>query len=386
MLPFPPVKGGAVQNLMKSYVEYNERSGRHRLEVYSIYDKDAVSAAEPWKYCHVEFIKLPRWFFTLRDHNNKFFCKLGFKLIHHFYLKKITALIRSKKSRYDRIVLDNTPQFAIQVANAFNDKVYIHIYNDYLNSATKDIEEIIKSSSEIITVSNFISNCVLDTGLIKSEHVHTLYNGVKIENFGTNESIAKRGELRASLGIQKDDFIFIFVARLVPEKGIKELIQAFNMIEDNSAHLVVVGNKLYSGEITDPFLLELKLLAKENKSRIHFTGYVDYDVLPDYYAMADVGVLPSLYEEPFALAALEYMASGLAVILSDAGGFPEMAEGDAAIVINRGTNFVDDLAENMKLLLEDRNLCAKYAQQGYKKSRNYSSENYCVGLDNILSK
>lgn len=386
MLPFPPVKGGAVQNLIKSYVEYNEATGEHHLTIYSIYDKDAAKAAESWNFCHVEFIKLPQWFFALRERNNRLLCRLGFKLIHYFYLRKIKALVRNRRREYDKIVLDNTPQFAVQIAKAFENKVYIHIYNDYLNSDTKDIDEILDSSLEIITVSNYISNRVVSTGLIEHERVHTLYNGVKIDKFGTPESKAKRQELRASLGICEDDFVFIFVARLVPEKGIKELIQAFNLIEDQSAHLVIVGNKLYSGEITDPFLLNLKSMAEKNQHRIHFTGYVDYDVLPDYYAMADVGVLPSLYEEPFALAAIEYMASGLAVILSDAGGFLEMAEGDAAIVVNRGTTFIDDLMKSMKLLLENTELCDQYAQRGYKKSRNYSAENYCVELDSILSK
>lgn len=385
MLPFPPVKGGAVQNLIKTYVEYNESTGNHQLSILSVYDKDAAVASQKWRYCDVHFIRVPSVLFRLRDSNNRLLTRIGFKTIHQFYLRKVVKLVKKKYCDYDKIILDNTPQFAIDVAAAYKNNVCIHIYNDYLNSQTQDIDKILSVTSEVITVSDFISNCVLSTGLIQRKKVITLHNGVELSKFGTDKSKSMRHHLRSELGIGDDDFVFIFVARLVPEKGIRELINAFNGIADMHVHLVVVGNKLYSGDITDPFLLELKSLAEANKNRIHFTGYVDYEILPDYYSMADVGVLPSLYEEPFALAAIEYMASGLAVILSDAGGFPEMAEGDAAIVVKRGSDFVSDLQEKMTLLVNDRKLCGQYAERGFIKSREFSSRLYCEGLESIIS-
>ena len=385
MLPFPPVKGGAVQNLIKSYIEYNETTGNHQVTVLSAYDSAAYEEAKAYKLCDVDFVRVPQVFFKMRDSNVSFFSRVGFKLIHFYYLKRIVRLIKSKYKEYDKIILDNTPQFATEVYKVFGKRICIHIYNDYLNTETYNIKGILDTCSVVVTVSDYISNSVFKTGLIEQNRVITLHNGVDLDKFGTKKSKERRDNLRQDLGISDDDFVYIFVARLVPEKGIKELIEAFNALNNDKAHLVIVGNKLYSGNITDPFLMELKALAEKNKERIHFTGYISYDELPDYYTMADVGVLPSLYEEPFALAAIEYMASGLAVILSDAGGFPEMAEGNAAIVVKRGSRFVESLTREMNRVYMDPELYAILSKNGFAKSREFSSLNYCEGLEKIIS-
>lgn len=384
MLPFPPVKGGAVQNLIKSFIDWNEENSQDYITVYSIYNEKAESEAHHWKYCQVKFIRIPGLFFRLRESNNRFFERAGFYLIHKYYTLQLSKELREDTNVTDLVILENTPQFAETVTKFSHKKLYIHIYNDYLNKDTRNIEDTLSKTQKVITVSDYISNRVKETGLIDNKKVITLHNGVELERFGTEKSFMKRNQLRSRYHIPEDSVVFIFVARLVPEKGIKELLLAFNKIIDSRAHLVVVGNKLYGGNITDPFLLELKRIAESKKEQIHFTGYIDYQELPDYYAMADIGVLPSLYEEPFALAAIEYMATGLAVILSDAGGFPEMAEGDSAIIVQRGEKMVDNLYNAMMLLLDDNKILEDYQSRGKKRSELFSSSAYCEGLNQII--
>lgn len=385
MLPFPPVKGGAVQNLIKSYVEWNEHNAKDELIVFSIYNKDAEEEALTWNYCKVVFFKLPACLFSLRDSSNSLGVKIAFKLIHYLYVRAIKEELKKPQYKDCQVVLDNTPQFLEGIYDScVTNKKVIHIYNDYLNNDTANIEWILKNTDMVITVSNYISKQVLSTNLIDYNKVKTLYNGVDLSKFGNEITESKRESLRKHYGISDDSIVYIFVARLVPEKGIKQLIQAFSLINVEKAHLVIVGNKLYSGTVTDPFLLELQQLAMPCKDRIHFTGYIDYSELPAYYSMADVGVLPSLYEEPFALAAIEYMASGLAVILSDAGGFPEMADEEGALLVKRGSTMVDELKEAMCTFLYNKDILTKYQKRGKERSLRYSSQAYCEELNRLL--
>lgn len=384
MLPFPPVKGGAVQNLMKFYVEWNEKQKKKNdIVVLSVFDPEAKRASG-YSSCKVEYIKLPKQFFTLRDSNNKLFSKIGFKIIDIVYGYFVRKYVKKNRAQFEEIILENTPQFAQRIFKSYNKKLIIHIYNDYLNIDTPNIQAILNCVKKVITVSDYISKRVAATELINNNNIVTLHNGVELEKFGTKKSVLEGYKLREQYNIPKDAIVFIFVARLVPEKGIKELIEAFVRIKMPQAHLVVVGNKLYNGTITDPFLISLKNIAEKMKNNIHFTGYVKYDDLPSYYSMADVGVLPSLYEEPFALAAIEYMASNLAVILTDAGGFPEMVNCKSAFIIKRDKEMIDNLCEKMLYLVENREILKNMQIAAKKNSEKYSSELYCMKLEKIL--
>ena len=377
MLPFPPIRGGAVQNLIDFFVSWNETHAQNELTVFSIYDRSAKleSEARAWKHCTVKFIKLPQILFWLRDSVKGliagFASKVAFKLIHICYTAKLRRALKSRKAMWDLIVLDNTPQFFKTVYEATRGKICIHIFNDYLNSGTKNIAYILQRAEKIITVSDYLSRRVLDTGFIQPDRVVKINNATELEKYGTAEAKKRGFDLRRKYEIPSDACVFIFVARLVREKGIRELIEAFIGIKNPCAHLVVVGNKIYSGAVVDPFLLELQSLASQGEGRIHFTGYIDYDQLPDYYAMADVGILPSLYEEPFSLAAIEYMASGLALIVSDAGGFPEMVQDHAALIVKRGQNMVSDLREDMEMLLNDKKLLERYKAAAKQRSKQF---------------
>ena len=97
--------------------------------------------------------------------------------------------------------------------------------------------------------------------------------------------------------------------------------------------------------------------------------------------MSDVGILPSLYDEPFSLSAIEYMASGLAVIVSDAGGFPEMI-GDTGVIVRR-ENLIRNLENTMIKLMIDKDLRRKLSKKSKKRSEQYSIINYCIELDKI---
>ena len=123
---------------------------------------------------------------------------------------------------------------------------------------------------------------------------------------GVNRPIIREPQLiKEKFRLNKDSYI-LFLGRLVPEKGISYLIEAFKQI-DTDKKLVIAGGS----SDTDEFLCELKKLAKNDK-RILFTGFVQGQLLEELYSNAYVDALPSDLEG-MPLSLLEAMSYGIAV-------------------------------------------------------------------------
>ena len=110
------------------------------------------------------------------------------------------------------------------------------------------------------------------------------------------------------LGLTKDSYI-LFLGRLVPEKGIRYLVEAFKNVETDKK-LVIAGGS----SDTDSFMKELKELAKED-GRIIFTGFVQGQILDELYSNAYIYTLPSDLEG-MPLSLLEAMSYGNCCLVS----------------------------------------------------------------------
>lgn len=145
-------------------------------------------------------------------------------------------------------------------------------------------------------------------------------------------------------GIYKDEYI-LFLGRLVPEKGVKYLIEAYKEL-DTDKKLVIAGGTSDSSE----YLKELTELS-EGDPRIIFTGFVQGRVLEELYSNAYVYVLPSDLEG-MPLSLLEAMSYGNCCLTSD---IPECESvlGDFGITFKKGD--VSDLTDKLKTLCNDRN-------------------------------
>lgn len=125
--------------------------------------------------------------------------------------------------------------------------------------------------------------------------------------------------IRKSLNINENDFVFIFVGRLVTDKGINELVKAFDEIcqYKKDVKLLLVGPK---EEELDPLSIETESILISNQNII-LTGYQS-DVRP-YFAISDVLTFPS-YREGFPNVVMQAGAMGLPCIVSDINGCNEI--------------------------------------------------------------
>lgn len=144
---------------------------------------------------------------------------------------------------------------------------------------------------------------------------------------GVSRPVAREPHLiKEKFGLDKDEYI-LFLGRLVPEKGISYLIEAFRQI-DTDKKLVIAGGS----SDTDGFLYELKRLASTDE-RIIFTDFVQGQLLEELYSNAYVYVLPSDLEG-MPLSLLEAMSYGNCCVVSDIDECAEVVE-DKAIVFRK---------------------------------------------------
>lgn len=187
----------------------------------------------------------------------------------------------------------------------------------------------VKYADEIIVLSKNVQNYFKDA-----------YNRetVFIPN-GVNEpEIRKADIIQKKYGLNKDDYI-LFLGRIVPEKGIHYLIDAFNKIKTDKK-LVIAG----SASDTDGYYQELKEKSKDNKNII-FTGFVEGKELEELYSNAYIYSLPSDVEG-MPLSLLEAMSYGNCCLTSNIDECSEVIE-------NKGVTFKKGNIDDLSLVLQE---------------------------------
>ncbi|MEW6522658.1 MAG: glycosyltransferase family 4 protein [Bacillota bacterium] len=159
----------------------------------------------------------------------------------------------------------------------------------------------------------------------------------------------------------------LFVGRLVPEKGVSVLLDAAPRVLEAcpEARFIVVGSGPAASE------LQHRAAGAGVGDRVTFAGYVDDETLAKLYRLAAVAVFPSLYE-PFGIVALEAMASGAALVVSDTGGLAEIVEHEVNGIKTEPGN-ARALAEHIIRLLTNEPTRQRLVAAAYQKAvRDYS--------------
>lgn len=187
----------------------------------------------------------------------------------------------------------------------------------------------VKYADEIIVLSKGVQDYFQQT---YGRKTHFIPNGVNRPEIREPEIITEK------FGLTKESY-FLFLGRLVPEKGLRYLIKAFKNVKTDKK-LVIAGGS----SDTDEFACELKELAKAD-NRIVFTGFVQGQVLDELYSNAYMYTLPSDLEG-MPLSLLEAMSYGNCCLVSD---IPECTE----VVENKAVIFKKSDEQDLQLKLQD---------------------------------
>ena len=323
ILPVPAVQGGAVENLIDFYLEYNNVQQLHDITIYSAYHPAVKKHQALKSYSnHYKYIKTNTiWFKILRRLYHRYCPKGYYHSSIELYFELIYRQIR--KQSYDLIILENRPAFALKLKERLpKTPIITHLHTNMVHSNNPKAMDIICSTNAFITVSKYLKKQIEDVGV--PTNIAVVYNGIDTTIFNTTVSPIDR----QTLGFNDKDFIVIFTGRLIKDKGIKELLLAIK-----------------------------EIIVKDIKEKVVFTGYIPYKKIPSYLATANVIVVPSHINEAFGMVCIEACAMGLPVIATNEGGIPEALTGQNHILIDISPDLPTSIAN---AIIEIKNNRKKY--------------------------
>lgn len=371
ILPIPAVQGGAVENLIDFYLEYNNIHKQNDITVYSPWDPKVKShpaiSSDVNRYIYIDvtsfiarFMRKVYSYFHSHEYYNHF--------IEYYFEKVYTDL---RKRNFDCIILENCPGFVYKLSQRGYKNLVLHLHNDLLNENSHYHETIFNCLTKIITVSDYVKKRV--STIQQSDKIQTIYNGIDLGLFSTKDTVPIN---REKFGFSTNDFVIVYSGRINQEKGISELIDAMlQLIDTPQIKLMILGSTFFNDSNNDnEFTRSLKAKTKRIKERIFFTGFIPYQQVPNYLQLADMAVLPSMWEEPFGLTILEAMAMGLPLITTRSGGVPEICEGVACIINKK--DIVNQLATAILTLYQDSARRVQMASASLERVKLFDNETY----------
>ena len=384
ILPVPATQGGAVENLIDFYLEYNDQHHLHDITVYSVDDEEATHhPGLQSEVNHYRFIDVKSFGAKIRKNFQHLLSRYEYYhyTIEYYFeqaLKKIT------ERDYDIVIIENRPGYGLKIPQKYKAKVVYHIHNDFLNAQTKYAQEIYDRADGIITVSEYIRQRVLTID-DRDKKCKVVLNGIDLHSFTKSPNTVVN---RLDYGLKEDDFVIVFAGRVIPEKGVQQLLTALQELKEHpNIKLLMIGGSFYGKEMEDtPFVSELRSQFSDMQDRIIFTGFKPYEDIPSYLALADIAVLPSIWDEPLGLTCIEAMAMGLPVITTDKGGIPETVIPECALILPVTPKLPSNLAKSILDLYEHPEKREAMSKAALDRSRLFSKERYaCEFFDALES-
>ena len=302
---------------------------------------------------------------------------------------RVTPAVFARLRRYDPDVVVGAPvegfggQSSYLYARATDTPFVLwtgewHVPLTTLRTATFPlVRRVYRGADAIAAYGPHVREYLADLGVDESK-VHLAWNTVDTAKFASPP--ADRGAaLRDAHGLPADAPVLLYVGRLVKEKGVGYLLDAFERVRgraERDPHLVVVGD----GDRRDA--LEARAAGVGS---VTFAGYVDNDDLPGYYALADAFVLPSVqtaeFREPWGLVVNEAMSAGTPVVATGqvgaaAGGL--VSHGENGFVVPERNPAA--LADPLERLVDDDDLSDRLGERAREDVADYDYERMLSGF------
>lgn len=385
-LPVPAVNGGAVEVLIEYLLQGNEKEKKCFIDCYTV-PNDKL---KEYKFENTSIIQL-----NIRK-TTQIINKFVNILYKTFKVKKWRTsfsreLIKEMKGKkYDYVVVHNNLMAYRDIYDKTENKDNL-IYVLHNNINEDDVNHVLiaqligKTAKKILAVSDYTGN---DFKRISgATDVQILYNCIDFDRYFKEIPDEEKNKARKKYRIAKNDFVFMYSGRIDIYKGVLELVEAFKKIDNLSTKLIIVGKSWFDeSDCRDEYTEKIKIVAEEIKDRIIFTGFIDSEHMPLMYQISDCLVIPSIWEEPFGVVALEGMASGLPILATNSGGLMEIVDNECAFIIEKETDLIDNLSNRMAMMASDKFNAKKMGRKSKNIVKNkveYDSTKY---FENFLKK
>lgn len=303
----------------------------------------------------------------------KFFKPIGIiKYMYNYiiYSHKISSYVR--KNSINILHVNTTAVLEGVFIKIFNRKPVIWHIHEIIESPELVFQftsfMIQRFSDIIVTVSNATKKRLLDSSIIDSDKVRTIYNGININAIVNENGHEVKNIMKEKLNIPKESKVVGMVGRINSWKGQQDFVQAINLVfsKNKSIHAVIVGG-IFEGE--EHYLHELKksIAATDDPSRIHLVSFSEN--IADFYNLFDVFVLPSTQPDPFPTVVLEAMANQLPIVGYNHGGITEMIENNISGYLIEVGNVVK-LGDCILNLVNNDELCCLVGKAAENRQNN----------------
>ena len=371
VMPVPAVCGGAIETLITSIVKKYSKEDGLRLTIFSVYHKEAVEAAK--KYPDVRFVWTHTntfWnlskhaiFLAIRELTGK-----TVRILQRHY-NEIAPVIQNKK--FDLLIVEGgDEQAVIDIAKGYTrEQLVFHAHIHFIPR-----ESVVRGFGHMIGVSEFVTKEYLKACKLPVK-AHVLKNAIDVERFSRTVSEEQKRSIRKKLGLSENDFVVLYVGRIMEIKGVLELMQAVTGLKDQHIKLLIMGSANFGKGAFSSYERKVKKFAEQYEDTIIFTGYVDNAEVYRYASVANVQCVPTLIEEAAGLVLMEAMAEGIPLIVTNSGGTVEYVDKGTALFIERD-NIVDNLKRAICYLKEHPEVRKQMSENAEIKSKKYNEEVY----------
>jgi UDP-N-acetylglucosamine:(glucosyl)LPS alpha-1,2-N-acetylglucosaminyltransferase len=344
--PIPPLKGAAVETWM---YEVSKR--------LLSFEPHIISIGTPY-YSEKEY-KDGIYFHRINFSSlyKRIFQKMT-KLDPLSYPKRILRIINEVNP--DIVHIHNTFEWALPVIQKLNKeiKTILHFHNEI----NVDKEILIDAFAGC---SNYITELHKKNSKIKAKQYKCLYNGVDLGKFKPYwEVLEIRENIRKRFNIKNNEFVVLFVGRVSPEKGVEHFIDiAIRFRDVKNIKFFIIGEISKKGSRYE-YAKGIIQKASSLKDKIIFTDVFPPSKMHLIYLIGDVIILPSNFEEPFGMVAIEAMASGLPVIARQKGGLKEFIKDGVNGFFIKEDRIIENSLNLIQDLINDKNLRERISRNG----------------------
>jgi glycogen synthase len=272
-------------------------------------------------------------------------CELGMELCERFPFDLVHShdwLVAEAAERVARRI-DRPWLTTIHATEFGRHQGWVNTYpQSYIHASERGMA---RRADAVITCSRYMRSHVATVFGVRASQITVISNGIDPRDL--EPVVADLPGLRAKYAAPGERLVLL-VGRLVYEKGFHLALDALAPVIKRSGNVrfVVAG--------TGTAESELKTQARRLGLRAHgsFLGWVGDDMLHSLYRVAEIAIVPSIYE-PFGLVALEAMASGCLCIVADTGGLREVVPGDGSVGLRFPSRDSAALGELLEQVLTD---------------------------------
>ena len=395
-LPVPAVKGGAIEELVTTLLQINETNPHARFVVVSITDPAAVACSLHFQHtvfyyfnnsrCLNRKVRLTFYWSYFVLLLQRLFNRLLLRPIFHKKIEWINPLDTQcskimKMEHATKLVFEGRQSplsFPKSIKNVGRKNAFMHVHNVFAAP-----ENWITACPNILAVSRCALKEYVGASVFSSVK-RVVWNGIDVKRFSIRVPSSEIQRRKNELNICEGSFVILYCGRISIEKGVIQLIDAFEALGQGPFVLILVGSSYAKDTNLENAYFDLVKRRSQANDRIIMTGYIDNNDLPSFYQLADLVVIPSICKDAAPLVTIEAMAARVPIVATKTGGIPEYLGANCAEFVEVSPSLADDLKDGILKLYKNKSRRDELVNKTTTRIASFTSECFYFRFINAI--